>query len=258
MGAWGRGLLQNDSAQDGLCEIIDSIAANALRLGRRRPGEAIAPRLGAAVGLLLQLEATWWFSAENECSARLLDALRRHQAQFEVLPKGAGALLQAVLAGKGASLAGRPGKRSRPLARALFATDVGDFPMQRAFGKREPALFQHPEAARYVQEVADRCARWAEAGFRKRSLARELSSYEGGRGIAALAVLLVLEPCQVSPDRLESWRGYFRAATAGQEESSTRPLPLHRRFRGLDDFERDYRRYLELAFQFGLQKFSAV
>jgi hypothetical protein len=29
--------------------------------------------------------------------------------------------------------------------------------MERVFGKREPSLFAHPNAARYVQNLANRC-----------------------------------------------------------------------------------------------------
>src|SRR5436305_1236658 len=56
MGAWGRGLLQNDETQDALLRVVREISEDVGRLRRRRPAPDVAGRVAAAVGLMLQLQ----------------------------------------------------------------------------------------------------------------------------------------------------------------------------------------------------------
>jgi hypothetical protein len=217
MGAWGSGLLQNDDSQDGLAEVIDTVEADVLRLARRRPAEAVAARVGAGIGLLLRLSSWYSFDPENETSSRLLDVLRRQEPAFGCLPKPANDLLRHVLTGNGIELAERPGKLAPRLQRVLFATDVKDFPMERTFGAYDPSLFEHPEAVRYAQEVSDRLVRWVDAAFRRKDLIWYLYDDGGGRAVAALAVLLVLEPCDVDRAKWKAWLERVRAVKAADE-----------------------------------------
>jgi hypothetical protein len=238
MGAWGGGLLQNDDSQDGLAEVIASVEADILRLARRRPAGAVAARAGAGFGLLLQLSSWYSFDPENEKSARLLATLQRQEPAFGSLPKQANDILRHILRGKGIALAERPVKLDRRLQDAFFPEDVGDFPMQRTFGKREPSLFEHPEAARYVQEVADRLVRWVDAAFRRKDVLWYLYDDGGGRAVAALAVLLVLEPCRIDPGKFKAWHDRIREAPEEELEDA------------------DYAKHLETALAVGIEKFG--
>jgi hypothetical protein len=244
MGAWGRGLLQNDSAQDGLLEISDGIEADILRLLGRR-SEAVVGRLAAGVGLLLQLRIWHCFDPEHDFLPRLLDILEHHEPKFTVLPKTAIDLLGAIREGKGLELVSLDGQLPDDLAQAFFDSKPG-FPMERPTGMRHPGMFEHPASAAYVQKVADRCVKRVSSGFRRSYEVSDLSR-EGGETISALCILLQLEPCQVPPENFRDWWDRYRAATASsdsEEDESERT------------FEIAYRRGLRLALDHGLRRFS--
>jgi hypothetical protein len=247
MGAWGHGILQNDGVQDELCGVFDGIADDVRKLSRRRPDEKVAARAGAAVGMLLQLSAGYWLSEERERSGPAIRAvLERQRPAFDKLPPAAAVILTDVLEGKGPELAHRKAPADERLARAFYGNRQDGFPMERQHGLREPSLFEHPEAARYVQEVADRLVKQLDRGFAAGAdvladLARE------GDFLAALAVLLVIAPCRVDPDKFASWRARFRAALA--ESGDADPDEA--------DFVRAYNACVELAFTLGIEKFSA-
>jgi hypothetical protein len=241
MGAWGYGILQNDDAQDGLVEVIHGVEDDISRVAHRRSDEAVAARVGGAVGLLLQLSAWFSLDPESEFFPTLRDTLEQQMTAFNALPRGASRLLTEVQKGKGIEMTNRPAKLNRQLQRTLFATPAEDFSTQRVFSKREPALFRHPEAARYLQGVADRCVERVNCDFADESIVGDLSRESAGMG--AFATLLVLEPCQVDPKRFEIWRDQFHKATADLEL-------------GEEDFEQKYNECLELAFRVGIRKFS--
>lgn len=241
MGAWGDGILQNDTAQDGLCEVIGSIFDDVITLASRPTNEATAARLGAGVGLLFQLSAGYWFSDEGPYWSRLREVLAQHESAFADMSPEVDRLLAAVLAGQGQDLAARDAPSDARLGGAPFATDSQGFPMERTFGYREPALFTHKEAARYVQEVADRLVKELDDGFGDDDILSDLSGE--AEFIAALAVLLVLEPCQVDAHRFASWRARFRKMQAELGDSD-------------EDFYEQYNACLEQAFQIGIDRFS--
>src|SRR5262249_53970844 len=151
----------------------------------------------------------------------------------------------AVCEGEGEELASRPGRLSRPVRQALFSTPSEDFPMERVFGKREPTLFQHPDAARYVQEFANHCVAVVQEGFEDESAVDDLSR-EGGF-IAGLAVLLVLAPCRVPPRKVESWRKRYHAV---------RKIGVPSGDVVEDEFEKEYGKCLERTFRLALKKFA--
>jgi hypothetical protein len=247
MGAWGRGLLQNDDTQDALVDVLHGVANDLSKLRRRRANEAVAARAGAAVGVLLQLSAGYWFSAENDRDWPIIrTVLERQRPAFDELPAAAARLLTEVLEGKGSDLAGRDGPPNEPLALALYGNRREGFLVERPFGLREPSPFEHPEAARYVQQVADRLVKQADKGFNDDDALNDIST-DGGDAVVAVTVLLVLEPCRVDPERFASWRARFRAALA--ELTADGPL---------DDYETELNEHLESAFALGIQKFSTV
>jgi hypothetical protein len=190
--------------------------------------------------------SSWYsFDPENEDCARLLGVLRRQEPAFGHLPKPANDLLRHVLAGNGIELAERPGKLEPRLGRALFATDVkgfpGGFPMERVFGAYDPSLFEHPEAARYVRELTERLVRWVDMGFRRRDLIYYLCD-DGGRAVAALAVLVVLEPCRVERRKWKAWLERVRAAKEADAAE------------GADEYGEEFAGYLEELLLVGAEK----
>jgi hypothetical protein len=243
MGAWGYGILQNDDSQDGLAALIHVIEDEIVRLAAWRRDERSTARLGAMIGLLLQMASWYSFDPEKEVSRTIHSALERHEPLFGVLPRRARTLLLAVLEGKGKELTARPGKLNRSVRRALFATDSDGFPMERVFAKREPSLFEHREAARYVQEFADHCVSVIDEDFADESIVDDLSRESTGMG--AFGTLLVLEPCHVKPSKFVAWRKRWHTVLAAHDEEFEP-----------DDFEREYNKNVELAFRLALKKFA--
>jgi hypothetical protein len=245
MGTWGHGILQNDNAQDELCKVIEGIYGDVIALGKEPTNRTTVARLGAGVGLMLQLSASYWFSEEGEYWAALRKVLALHEEGFAVVSPEARRILAEVLAGKGEELAYREASPDARLSGALFAKERQGFHwLERTFGFREPASFADPQAARYVQEVADRLARHVDEGIACDYMVAD-PCLEADF-IAALGVLLILEPCQIDPDRFASWRARFRKvqAEAGPGDPNE------------SEFDVAYNACLEQAFQIGIDRFS--
>jgi hypothetical protein len=92
MGTWGCGILQNDTVQDNLCEVIGGLAVDSAPFGQKPATEANASRLGAGVGLLLQLSAGPRFDPEHRHWPRLRTALKKQRPAFASLPPEAARL----------------------------------------------------------------------------------------------------------------------------------------------------------------------
>jgi len=118
MGAWGYGILQNDTAQDGMCEVATRIEADITGMAAN-PGKETAAQLAAATALLLQF-SPYSFNPENDFYDKLIAALTANHGHFAQLPGAAKETLDAIIAGRGAELAARDGdvdssrRRSRP------------------------------------------------------------------------------------------------------------------------------------------------
>ena len=244
MGAWGYGLLQNDASQDGLCHIHDEIETDIVKLARRRPAEPMAGRLAGGVGLLLHLNAHWSFNNENAFVGQLQAALARQEPMFYALPRRAATMLRELHRNSdiGLQWVARTGRLDRQLHAGFFDWSSG-FIMERRMGRRESVLFEHPESAKYVQQVAERCLRRVRAGFRERNRARDLSR-QAGLTIASLATMLIIEPCQINPDHLRDCWEQYRAANIGIDYGED------------EEFERAYRNCLRATLTAGIRKFS--
>jgi hypothetical protein len=245
MGAWGHGILQNDSAQDDLCEVIEGIFADVIALGAEPTNRRTVARLGAGIGLMLQLSACYWFSEEGDYWAPLREVLALHEKGFAAVLPEAGRILADVLAGMGEELAGRDALPDARLSGVLFAEDLqGVHSLERTFGYREPALFADPEAARYVQEVADRLAMVVDEGVAHDYMLED--PCREADFIGALSVLLVLEPCQVGLDRFALWRERLHKVQAEPGDAAE------------SDFFARYNDCLDQALQIGIDRFSAT
>jgi hypothetical protein len=220
MGAWDHGLLDNDCAADGLADLATSVAADIEVLGARRPSATTTARLGAAVGVLLQLSPHEFRDEQGEA---LVAALTPHLGALARSPPGFRRLLLRVVDGGGEALAERPGRLPRGVAGLLHVGARGC-----PFGRREPALFVGDAAAAYVQSVARRCVRRVDDDLDDDSVRSDLC--REGTGMGALAALLVLEPCRVSARRLASWRRKARRGLAELEDPDDDELPFQRAY----------------------------
>jgi hypothetical protein len=244
MGAWGYGLLQNDSSQDGLLHVIRSVSDDVVGLRRRKPTPDSAGRLAGAVGLLVQLQMWHCFDPERDAGAALLAAVERHEPAFHVLPKTARDVLGAIRAGKGQEIVNQDGPLRGELLQALYEGGPdSSFPMERGTGVWHAGMFEHPAAAAYVQEFAGRCFELVAGGFDDLGQPPEMWD-EHGNEIAALCILLQLQPCRVPAESFRDWWGRYRAAEGDDDLAN------------LETFEIRYRRCVWRALNYGLMRFS--
>jgi hypothetical protein len=231
MGVWGRGLLQGDSPLDYIYSQTNKLRQDLERLAREPASESAAARLGAVVGLLLQF---YPYSLQDEHVTPVLDAaMEQHRGWFHALPARVRAVFRLIKAGGAAKLGARPARGvDRRIRKAL-----GD-----GMGYREAALFAHPAAAAYAQEFADACvdAMDEEIGCEGETW---MDDVEGFMGVFAL--LLLIEPCHVSPRKIRAWRKAIRAVYDAEKDECSA-------------FVKDYMRNVEGAFEGALEKFSGV
>jgi hypothetical protein len=230
MGYWNSGLLDNDYALDYISTVIDTLHDNTARVAEERPSESAIFRLGAAVGLILQLTPWGRHTAGPRVIPYLQQALERQEKMLPVLPDRARAFLV-----EAAEDAHRLGQR---LARGVdrrIRTALGG-----GLGYREPVLFEHPAAKALTQEFANECIR---------GLDEELSNVETREdmepALGFLAVLLQIEPCKVSLGKINGWhkKAHVVCARAIEEEPSSRR------------FLKKYLRNLDTAFEAAKHKF---
>lgn len=132
------------------------------------------------------------------------------------------------------------------IERALHSEENEEFIMQKAFSVCEHDLFQHPSAAKYVQQILDQIVAEVDEGFEDEEVVSDLSREAEFMG--AFALLLILPAGGVNPDKFTQWRDRLREVWENVEP--------------IDDeiekkFEENYNRNLELGFQCGAAKFKS-
>lgn len=227
MGTWDDGLLDNDTALDGLAELVDGVVQDIESIGAGKPTAAAAGRLAGAIGVLLQL-APDRFEKGEPAGERLAAAVRGQAKGVARLGAGARRVLGKLAAGEGLAPAERRGRMARTHAALLHAGSE-----ESRFGRRVPALFAGAAGAAYVRAVARRCVAMVAEDFEDPAnwgdLCRE------GIGIGGLAALLVLAPCRVAARTIAGWRSKARRGLAGLEAEDDEELGFHRGYyRNLD------------------------
>jgi hypothetical protein len=220
MGTWDDGLLDNDTALDGLGDLRSKISGDFERLGAAKPSAASTAKLAAAVGVLLQL-SSYEFGLDTPDGPKIVAAVKAHAKEIAKLPAAARRLLNRIAAGEGQALAERPAKMSAK-AVALLHKDS----KQCSFGKREGALFASIAGAAYVQEVAKRCIAMVDEDFEDEDNWSDLC--REGMGMGCLGVLLVLDPCKVPVSNIERWRKRAKKGFATLEKEPDDELDFHR------------------------------
>ena len=243
MGAWGYGILQNDTAQDGMCDAAER-SHSMLPGFAENPGPDTAARLAATVGMCLQF-SRYLFDADSPSHAQLLQAIEANRQYLAQLPGKAESILLSVLDGQGLELADRGEDLPDDLEKAFRGFDPSNFPTQKIFGERHGDLFQHPESARFTQEFVDRLVKQVDEGFADEDMLDDLA--REGDFMGPLGLLLIIEPCKIDSKKFAQWRKQFQDVWKNLEPRNDE-MEIK--------FEASFRPCVELALDYGFRKFS--
>lgn len=243
MGAWGYGILQNDTAQDGICEAARRIEGDIADMAAN-PGEETVARLSAATALLLQF-SSYSFNPENDFCGILVAALTANRAYFSQLPGNCEEILNAIIAGCGSELAARDGEVDSEIDRALHSDENDGFIMQKAFSVVETDLLRHPVSAAYLQSIIDAAVEEIDEGFADEEAVSDLSREAYFMG--PFGLLLVLPKGHVNPEKFHQWKKRFNDVWKGLDPIEDEDEKK---------FEAKYNGHLELAFKCGAERFS--
>lgn len=220
MGTWDDGLLDNDTAMDGLSDLRSGIVEDIVTFGAAKPSATSTAKLAAAIGVLLQL-SSYEFGLDTDDGPKIVAAAGAHAKEIAKLPPAARKILERVAAGEGKSLAQRPAKTSAKVNALLHKQSK-----KPAFGLHEKALFASKAGAAYVQDVAKRCVEMIDEDFEDEDSWSDLC--REGLGMGCLAVLMVLDPCTVSPARIDRWRKRAKKGIEALEKNKDEELDFHR------------------------------
>jgi hypothetical protein len=223
MGTWNEGILENDTAADGLAALQSSVVSDITELGAGPATPTSTATLGAAVGVLLQLSA-YEFGLDTDSGPEIVKALKAHAAQIAVLPTAARMVLERVMAGEGTAIAEQPAKVPASHLKLLYSGGTTRSP----FGARQASLFTGSVGKKYVQKVAKRCIEAVDEAFDDEDnwcdLCRE------AEGIGTLAALLVIEPCKVPAAKIDAWRKKAKKGLAVLEADPDEELDFHQKY----------------------------
>ncbi len=238
LGTWGRGILQNDSAQDNLCEtareleaVIESFADDA--------AESTWRVLNAAIGTLAQY-SPYALDPKNAFSEVVARAIERHRAVMSDVTEELAGMLDAIVAQRQPEyvmLTFAP-----ELETALHGPEASTVLMQKTWARAPAGCFASPEAHAFLQEFADRRVANVDAQFEDEEALEDLC--REGFAMGEFALLLILEPIHVDPQQFERWRSTWYAGRREPDSSEA-------------DFFHDYDACVDRAFDFGIARFSA-
>lgn len=218
MGTWDDGLLDNDTALDGLGELEDVILADVRALGERSGAPDTTAELAAAIGVYLQLSNEALEPTDTNRPV-LVAALAGHAGQVAELAPEAREVLGAVT--RGEAVTGKAAELPSEAVR-LLAAEADEAP----FHAPIRALSATKKGAAYVQSVANRCAEMIDEDLEDEDTAADLA--REGIGIAALGVLLVLPPYALSTKRTKAWRAAVKGGLRTLVEAEDDELDFHR------------------------------
>lgn len=221
MGTWDAGLLDNDTALDGLGDLAHGVVEDLLEAASGKPGTRTTETLCAAVGVLLQISG-WDFDLESSSGPKIVEALQLQASALGTLPPPARELMSAVMSGKGRGLA----ERTAAATSVDHLLNTGSRGAR--FGPRYEPLFASKTAERYVQTIAKRCVEAIDEDFEDESTWSDLC--REGMGMGHLAVLTVLEPCKVSPTKIARWRKLAKQGLAELREAEDGELEFHEKY----------------------------
>jgi hypothetical protein len=237
MGAWGHGILQNDSAQDGLCEVGEQIEGDVTELAEK-DGPDVAHTLLGALGLLTQFNP-YSFDPDNEFSEVLKRALTRHRPAMGTLDEATEKLIDDLLADREPTyeMMTPPAE----LQAALHGSGESDMPMEKTWARAPAGCFAHAASRAYVQRVADRCVETVDADFARPESLEE--PFREAIAMGEFGLLLILDPIHVDAENFTKWRAAWRARRLEADPSEA-------------DFVARYDAALECAFDYAITRFA--
>lgn len=215
MGTWDEGILDNDSALDGLGDISHGIIEDLKALKDAETNIVTVGRLGAAIGVLLQFSPFDFTEASGNAES-ILGAIKTHKAGIDKhLSKDAQELLSEVAGGKGESLAQRSIELPKELLNAIHSHATAS-----NFAKREASLFELEAGQKYVQEIGQRIIELVGEDFDDEDICSDLCREAPSMG--PLSLLLVLKPLTLPKTTIQQWReraqkGFKTLETMGED-----------------------------------------
>ncbi len=237
MGAWGRGILQNDTAQDGLVAIAHTVEDGVRALGH--PEDSTTGELLACIGCLIQF-SPYSLSPENEFHATLVKAIRSHVPDPLAFPEEIETLLRNIVSGVPPTYAMM--NFDPRLERALHGPVPSTFATQKTWARPPDGCFEHPAARSFLQGIADHCVHLVDEDFADHEVLEDPVREASAMG--ALALLLILDPIHIDPARFGRWRRAYQSGKTARDPDEA-------------DFYRDYDACAEAAFAYGVAKFDA-
>ncbi|MDF1661630.1 MAG: hypothetical protein P1V97_07645 [Planctomycetota bacterium] len=199
MGTWDEGILDNDSALDGLGDISHGIVQDIAALQAAETDPETVGRLAAAIGVLLQF-SPFDFTEASGNATKIIEALNKHKEGIDAhLSKDAQGVLSEVAAGKGESLAQRSIELPKDVMDAVHSHATAS-----NFAKREAPLFELQAGQNYVRELSQRIVELVSEDFEDDDTLSDLCREAASMG--PLSLLLVLKPLTVPKSTIQSWR----------------------------------------------------
>jgi hypothetical protein len=195
MGQWGPGLMEGDDPVRIKEELVDGLHEDLSDHLSEPASETGVAELGCLAGLLLKFSPA---SFQGPFFETIRSAIEHERALLGKLPMDAAWARDAISKGGAANLLERSIPREPQIIQVL-----GEMWKQDC---HQPMLFTHKDAAAYLQLFADSCVTTLDEG-----LDPEVSPY-GTEVLAALGLLLVIPPCKVDRDHIETWRQQLQEA----------------------------------------------
>lgn len=235
MGTWGAGILQNDTAQDGLVDAAHEVR-DAIRGFVHSPQEDDWQRMFAAVGLLVQF-SPYTLAPDNPESRDVARAIEIHRSGGAA-GRELDEVFDAICAGETPeyTLVEFPPM----LETALHGPAKRGFPMQKTWAQPPARCFAFPTSKAFVQDFADRRVARIQNELSDSEVLEDLNRESSVMG--DLALLLILDEIHVQPSLFVGWRDAWRAMRSHDESEA-------------EFFERYYE-CVEAAFEYAIARFS--
>lgn len=221
MGTWDNGLLDNDTACDGIADLAGMVRDQAMALLSKKPTKARAERIAGGLGLLLQLQPgpyAWTESDDGKAFCAALGVFFANDKARAFVGKGACAVIDSVVGGS----CDFEAAAKVPAATAKLLHKSGGS----GFGVRHAVLFNSDGAAAVVAQRCRTITAMVNADFDDEDNWSDLC--REGIAMGTLGFLLLMTPMTVPATTIARWRKKAQAGIAALEEDADEELEFHR------------------------------